>query len=325
MLVIPSARILMNETTTGALRSISNIHGNRLDRRWLASFHHKSPAAPSCDERSLTFSSSFDQIHPRCHSTTSSQPRVWYRLLYFNTRGAAEPIRYLMAIHNVPYQDVRYPIQAAAKGFGVDETYLKHRAEGRFRANLDKVPILQVVVQQHGSDVGDMQPTVPTEIILAEIGQTHAILRFLESQHGHHHFSNPLQRAHVDAFVEGIRDVKMAWFKAKKNNQSKDFVATQLPEWCQKLEHSLPIKESASESPWLIGDHPSLADVCLYAMLAAPTSIMTGTSQSFFDGALAEDIQQAYTNCHRLRTSVAATSKIPAVQEWEARRPDTFN
>ncbi|KAG7351782.1 glutathione S-transferase, N-terminal domain containing protein [Nitzschia inconspicua] len=207
--------------------------------------------------------SAYQQHRYQCKISTT-QKRIWYRLLYFNTRGAAEPIRYLMALYNVPYQDVRYPIQAAAKGFGVDETYLKHQAEGRFRANLNKVPILQIVQQwkEQLDGEGDIGSTDSAqEVILDEIGQTHTILRFLDYQHGHHVSLNPLQRAHIDSFVEAIRDVKTAWYKSKTNQKCNEFVSSNLPEWCQKLEQSLPVNESNGDYPWLIGDHPSLADI----------------------------------------------------------------
>lgn len=261
-------------------------------------------------------------------STAAASPqdlKIWYRLLYFNTRGAAEPIRYLMALHNVPYQDIRYPLQASAKGFGVDRTYLQHQKEGRFRSNLNKVPVLQILKQQQ------LQPggSEPSEQILAEIGQTHAILRFLDQQHGTFTALNPLQRAHSDSFVEALRDAKADWYKSKSVKESKDFVSKKLPGWCRKLEDSLPPMDGTSgdnNSPWLIGgEHPSLADVCLLALLAAPTSILTGASQSFFDGASQGEIQQAYRNCPRLHSSVTGLSKVPAILQWEARRPDTFN
>jgi glutathione S-transferase len=159
---------------------------------------------------------------------------------------------------------------------------------------------------------------------LAEIGQTHAILRFLDQQHNSASKRDPLHRATIDAFVENVRDVRSAWYKAKSTGSKHEFLIHDLSEWCRKLEDSLPLKETI-ETPWLIGDYLSLADIALYAMLAAPVSLMTGSSQSFFDGASSELIQDAYNDCHRLQQSMAAMAKLPVVRQWEDRRPDTFN
>lgn len=293
-------------------------------------------------------------------AATTTPVETYYRLLYFNTRGAAEPIRYFFAVFNPnntmppktakgkglgPYQDVRYPIQASAKGFGVDSTYLKHQQEGRFRANLDRLPILQIVERRRivaSSKEGEgeqskenSQPAIRIQdVIVGEIGQTHSILRYLVDRVGGGS-DDPLQRAYVDSFVEAIRDVKTAWFKAKKNQSSSDqspprpkdvFLESELSEWCQKLEASLPPTHSSSSSPWLFGhDEPSLADVCLYAMLATPTSLMTGSSQSFFDGADAQTVGSSYKDCERLKRSVKALAEISSVKRWEQQRPDTFN
>ena len=287
---------------------------------------------------------------------------TYYRLLYFNTRGAAEPIRYFFAVFNpnntlppksangtglAPYQDVRYPIQASGKGFGVDPTYLKHRQEGRFRANLDRFPILQIVERRSiltstsKGDDGDEDNKPSTkieEMIVGEIGQTHSILRFLADQVATDPSSDdPLQKAYVDSFVEALRDVRTDWFKAKKKEKFNDgqsprpkdvFIESELSEWCHKLEASLPSLNSSlnHDSPWLFGhNQPSLADVCLYAMFATPTSLMTGSSQSFFDGANASIIESAYTDCERLGRSIRAMAEIPSVKEWEQKRPDSFN
>ena len=68
-----------------------------------------------------------------------------YRLIYFNVRGAVEPVRLLLALANVPYDDVRYPMTAAAAGFSVDQSFQRDKAAGHFSANMDNLPILQVL------------------------------------------------------------------------------------------------------------------------------------------------------------------------------------
>jgi hypothetical protein len=63
----------------------------------------------------------------------------------------------------------------------------------------------------------------------------------------------------------------------------------------------------------------------LYSMFGTPTSLMTGTSLSFFDGAEKETIRRSYQGCARLRGSIEATAKLKQIRQWESQRPDTFN
>ena len=249
-------------------------------------------------------------------SSLTKESSHYYRLLYFDTRGVAEPIRYYMSIHGLAFQDARYPIRASAKGFGVDSTFQEHQAKGRFASNLNKLPILQIV----------QQPTEDTdcELVVAEIGQTHAILRFLASQHNNASGNDPLEPAYIDAYVEHIRDVKRAWYDAKREGCTSDFLLTDLPMWCSKLERSLPPQPNTS-SPWLIGDTLSLADIVLYALLATPESVMTGSSQSFFDGASSRVVTKALSRCERTSRSIEATGSLNSVKHWEQQRPDTFS
>ncbi|KAL3931676.1 MAG: hypothetical protein SGARI_004148, partial [Bacillariaceae sp.] len=90
-----------------------------------------------------------------------------------------------MELYRIPYQDVRYPIQAAAKGFGVNEVYLTHQADGHFKSNMNRVPILQIVQRTViAAEAAGDDDAKSEEKILAEMGQTHSILRFLDEQHG---------------------------------------------------------------------------------------------------------------------------------------------
>jgi glutathione S-transferase len=258
---------------------------------------------------------------------TTTATTSMYRFLYFDTRGAGEPIRYLLAMTGSPFQDIRYPLKASTKGFGVDSTFLRDQELGIFQSNMGKLPILQVI-QDDGT-------------IAVSLGQSYTILRFLATHHGAMG-RHSLDAAYIDMIVECVRDIRTVWFKAKKEYEAKkDFLQKDLPEWCRKLEAALPAplssssaapsSSSSSSSPWLVGDKPSIADISVYALLATPMSIMTGSSESFFDGALAETIEPAYhpstlgNGCPRLTQSVQAMSQLESIRKWERQRPDTFN
>ena len=264
-----------------------------------------------------------------------------YRLLYFNSRGSAEVLRYYMHIHNIPFQDVRYPITATSQGFGTTEIFQQHQMKGVFDANMGTLPILQIIQPRQNQKKDDSNDdNNDEEKIIASIGQTYAILRYLDStthiNNGNRTPDRIVQHAHVDSFVECIRDVKSAWFRAKKTREEKQaFLKRDLKEWCMKLENSLPPQRhefnndssSSSSSPsWLFGSDISVADIALYAMMSTSTSTMTGSTQSFFDNATYEGIiQPCLENCPRLIKSIYATSQLEQVQQYELHRPDTFS
>jgi glutathione S-transferase len=231
-----------------------------------------------------------------------------YRLVYFDLRGAADPTRYLLAVANAPYDDFRYPMRASGKGFGVDDNFLRDKQAGHFGINMGQLPILQILT--------------PQGKISATIGQSHSINRFIAEQH-ELFGKDPIERAWIDGIYESVRDIRSVWFQKKKAGfaERKDWLVNELPEKCNALEASLP---SRNGGVWLVGEGPSLADVALYAMLGSQTSLVTGATESFFDFD-ANVIEKAYTECPRLCACVKEMCALKSVQQWEERRPDTFN
>ena len=294
---------------------------------------------------------------PTTSTSTSSPSPYHYRLYYFNSRGSVEPIRYFFKIHNIPFDDVRYPITATSQGFGTTSIYQQHKDMGMFQANMNRLPILQVIEKKTKTKKSQDVDQEEDERVVATIGQTYSILRYFEDQRmstsssssSFPSFSSSilLRKAYIDSFVECIRDVKSAWYAAKKKDAKAQFLQQELKDWCIKLEQSLlppttPMLPSSSSedlsysnnsnsSPWLFGGETiSLADILLYSLLSTPTSIVTGSSQSFFDGATSEIVKAAYLNnnstttCPRLVKSIRATQALPQVQQYELERPDTF-
>jgi glutathione S-transferase len=135
---------------------------------------------------------------------------------------------------------------------------------------------------------------------------------------------DPIEPAWIDGIYESIRDIRTTWFQTKKGllAERKEWLTKELSQQCEALETSLP---PSGNGPWLVGDGVSLADSALYAMLGAQTSLMTGGSISFFDGFDTDVIEKAYINCPRLTSSLIAVSKLKSIQQWEDRRPDTFD
>ena len=252
------------------------------------------------------------------HQHTPAVPL--YRLVYFNTRGAAELTRYLLAITSVPYDDVRYPMQARGAGFGVSPEFLRDQQAGAFAVNRDQLPVLQV-----------LSPDGKTAV--ATLGQSHAINRFLAARHGLLGSDDTLiVRAQIDAIYESVRDIRSEFLRIKRqphHEARKDWIRNILPAHCQSLEASLPPSRprhnspEATDSPFLFGgDTPTLADVAVVSLLGTAQSPLTGTLVTAFDD---YDPTPAYENhkCPRLRASVEALQVL--LKPWYAKRPDTFS
>lgn len=254
-----------------------------------------------------------------------------YRLIYFDLRGIVEPSRLLLAVADVQYEDVRYPMRAAASGFAPDKNFLRDKDEGKFIANMDSLPILQVLDQDCSSNV------------VAEIGQSAAILRFLARQHGLCGQS-PLTQAAVDAICEHVRDVKQRWYKCKRATRPqptwcgialspegpspKDVWFEQdLPRMLRSIEAALPPSDEDSQlqnhHQWLVGSMMTVADIVVYHLLSTPQSVVSGSVASFFDGE-SERVRDALRVAPRLQASVHAVASLDAIQQWEYHRPDTF-
>lgn len=252
-----------------------------------------------------------------------------YRLIYFDSRGAAELTRYLLAACAVPYDDLRYPLHATAQGFGVSGNnnndsndgpdFLRDQAAGAFAVNRGQLPVLQVL-------------TPDGRAAVATLGQSHAINRFLAERHACFG-SNAVERAQMDALYESVRDIRSDFLRAKRKSLTTQWIEDRLPDHCQRLEASLPLLPSLGggsaessppdSSPWLTGTaYPSLADVALYALLGTATSPVSGSLVGALDN---EDPTSTYSKCPRLARSVRAFQALPAVQTWEATRPDTFS
>ena len=71
-----------------------------------------------------------------------------YRLVYFNCRGAVEHVRLLLALSGERWDDVRYPLGAAAAGFAPAERFRAERDhwKGKFEAEAAKAAALRAEI-----------------------------------------------------------------------------------------------------------------------------------------------------------------------------------
>ena len=269
-------------------------------------------------------------LAPSCPSRDRLPRRPHTALVYFNTRGAAEPIRLLLSVTGEAWEDLRYPMGVAAKGFQLAPEFLKDQEAGRFAINMGALPILFV-----RDETGGETP----------VGQSHAIARFIAHRHNMMG-STTLERAHIDGLYECVRDIKQKWFAVKgtpdeaaslpgqaRREAKERWWSVELREQCIKLEAAAAAAAAAISTsptaqlvmaPWLVGRVLSLADIAVYHLLSATQSLMTGSVVSFFDGEGQECVHEILSGCPRLAASVAAVGEQHAVRDWEERRPDTF-
>ena len=274
-------------------------------------------------------------------SRTATSSLFTYRFVYFNVRGAGELCRLVLAVSGAEWHDVRYPMQLAEQGFAYGPDYHRDAAAGAFACNLNHLPVLQVV-----------NPTKDPNAAVATLGQSHAIARFVAQQHptllsgGSN--GNGLMPAKVDSICESCRDIKSAWYQTKRTpggkqmwfepdkrstsptpNQGTLNPPKSLYDHCRLLEAALgayrTTKATSDDSPWCLGTaEPTLADLSIYHMLSTPNpSPISGATASLFDGER-EAIQSAYASFPYIRHAVEAVGALPAIQDWEKRRPDTF-
>jgi hypothetical protein len=282
--------------------------------------------------------------NPNDNNMTTMPPKLFYRFVYFNVRGAGELCRLTLIASGAEWEDVRYPMALASTGFSYGPEFRRDAHTGAFNINMGSLPILQVVSMEE-----EKSPR-----LIANLGQSHSIAKFVASQHGMAG-RDSLEQAKIDALYESCRDIKSQWYRTKRNKGGKkswfsgqpsaageakgdesdddtgDDAPKTLAEYCMRLEKAIAAScsthERTSGSPWCMGgSEPSLADVAVYHLLGTPpASVVTGGVPSFFDGE-SDRIQHAYPpqQCPRLFESISAFGELKSIKEWEKKRPETF-
>jgi len=213
------------------------------------------------------------------------------KLIYFDVRGVVEVARYMLHMGGAEYEDFRYPIDVS--NFAKPEADAA-KAAGTHDINMGRLPMLDVDGQK--------------------IAQSKSIERFVAKKYGFLG-ANEVEAAQIDAVCEHVRDIKDAYQKVrgiqgeeeKKAGMEKWF-ATDLPEWCGKLEKALAL---TSTTPGVaVGSKVSYADITIYYWLTF-----------FFDNV--EGAKAAYSTCPTIGAVVSTTGALDKVKEWESKRPAT--
>lgn len=220
------------------------------------------------------------------------------KLIYFDARGVVEPTRILLAAAGVKYEDKRYTVDMTTKPPSAPE-FNAAKESGALAVNMGRAPML--------------------EFDGAQIGQSHAIARFLARQHSMMG-SNDIEAAQIDTLYEHVRDIKDAWVKMRVNPSLDEdakkaatdkYLSTELPEWCKKLEASIEVFKPAAGCA--VGNKMSLGDIAIYAWLSC-----------YYPADKADEVAAAYAKCPHVSGIVKAVGSNAGVAAWEKSRPVTF-
>lgn len=214
---------------------------------------------------------------------SSTTPR--FKLTYFNLRGVVEVSRYLLAISDTPYEDVRYSLEFGTPGdFStiIRPEFDTAKAAGTLTPSMGKLPLFEV------------DGTI--------FSQSKAIERFIAAE-TNMMGSNSVEAACIDAICEHIRDIKDGYQKAKKEEGGADKWFNQtMKEHSEKLELTIPE---------FLASGISLADVVIYNFY-----------DQFFDRK--EEAMASISECPKLQAIVCKVKNNDRVVDWEAKRPQTI-
>ena len=201
-----------------------------------------------------------------------------YKLTYFNSRGTAEPSRFVFAQAGVKYEDVR-----------VD----------------------------HGEQWKELKPNTPFGVLPLleedgkQLGGSTIIARYLGEKFGlagENAFENALLANVVDAAMDLLQELGIAWFEKDEDRKQKAV---------KKLkEESIPTKlklfdsRVAGNENGLLTGKPTWADFFLYMTL------------DFVMMTAGNEVLKDYPGLTKLRASVEA---LPNIAKWIKERPVTDN
>eukprot|EP01129_Flabellula_baltica_P014897 TRINITY_DN7289_c0_g1_i1.p1 TRINITY_DN7289_c0_g1~~TRINITY_DN7289_c0_g1_i1.p1 ORF type:complete len:228 (+),score=58.13 TRINITY_DN7289_c0_g1_i1:29-685(+) len=164
-----------------------------------------------------------------------------YKLYYFNGKGKAECIRYIFALANIAYDEVRFGIPTW--NIPGDEGFEDMKPNLPF----GQLPALDII----------------TEDGTVQLVQSYAIERYLSRQFGLLGNSD-IQAAQIESVQEAVLDVVKAYTTAKpKGDEALEaFWSETFPLWVQRLE-GLMVANPVSDE-WIVGESYSYADLKLF-------------------------------------------------------------
>jgi prostaglandin-H2 D-isomerase / glutathione transferase len=211
------------------------------------------------------------------------------KLTYFNVRGLAETSRMILAVGQIDYEDVRYPLEVIDMSTYkmVKDEFDSDKAEGKLLKSLNKVPFL--------------------EVDGAVIPQSKTIERYL-AKRCNMMGATDLESARIDSICEYVRDFKDMYQKVRKSENKEEDMNT----WFTvTLVERLSLLDNILDSDgFSVGSSTSLSDITLYSFIT-----------NFFDNK--EASMNATLATPNLRKIVDRVHEIPEMKKWLETRPKT--
>ena len=233
-----------------------------------------------------------NNVHASAGKSSSLLRDAPPELRYFDARGAAEVIRTLFAIADIPYKDTRYTFGMVDGKPKVSDLHGTDKALGLFLPNLDRLPVLTL---SNG----------------VTIGQSKTIERFVARECGFAG-TTTIEEAEVDCYCEHIRDMSLAWGKVRGSPMAAPDEATIIlkdkwyaegfPNWMTKME------KVTGAGGHCVGKALTFADILLYVTI----------TQGFDDD---RRTHAAYEKCPNITAVVKMVGQLPAMQKWLNERP----
>lgn len=211
-----------------------------------------------------------------------------YKLLYFDARGIAEPIRYIFAFAGVDYQDERISFDSSISKPANQTDWLAKKSATPFH----QVPVLEVDGKT--------------------IGQSMAIARFLARR-----FNLAGRNDHEEALVDGLADYiadmchplrQIYWDdneERKKRARDKYFGET-VHEYLKTFEEHL--RRNGEGKGFFVGDGPTWVDFSFANAV----------------GNLQAKEPTAMERYPLLKAHEERVGNLEGIKEWISRRPKTF-
>ena len=207
-----------------------------------------------------------------------------YRLMYFDTQGRGEVIRYLFAMAHEPFVDDRVPKTADGTS---RPTFTSLQAGLPFGL----LPVLQV-----DGEAGTL------------LAESRAIERFLARRFGLMGGSD-VQQQQVDSVTEAVRDLTQAYSRCRGDAATMaDFLSTTLTTFLQQLEALAKRCSTSAGHNTLVGDSVTLADLVVYQIFTTPTPDQPAVSK-VVDG------------FPLIGAVIAHVADQPEIRQWIAARP----
>jgi glutathione S-transferase len=215
-----------------------------------------------------------------------------YKLIYFAARGLAEPIRLMLALAGVNYDDHRFNSEDKVIVNGTEKPRELIELKQEEQLPFGQVPVLEV-----GNGIN--------KIVLA---QSPAITRYVAREHGYFGKNN-LESALIDSAYECVRDATSKFRAATTDDDKTKFLSEYLPGHFDHLNRFIEQHSTSADKSTCVGSSVSLADVIVYWFCAN------------FDELPA--FQKLVESAPYVFAVHKATANHPLIKAWVSTRPVT--